>query len=109
SGSGPNPATTSSLRCWIALIPGSAPGTNRDLVFPTDGATNMTLVHTTGDRIRISVAGVAATGSSDPGGVRLLGCHYDRANSVANGYTDQEKVTGTYNSGLVDGNKGIGD
>jgi hypothetical protein len=109
SGSGPNPATTSSLCCWIVVVPAAAPGSVRDLIFPTDGATNMTVVHTTTDRLRIVINGVSATGTVDPGGARLIGSHYDRANSAANVYSDQEKVVGTYAAGLVDGNKGIGD
>lgn len=109
SGSGPNPTTTSQLWCFFASI--TAIGGTRTWISVSDtGATQcLTRCNVTPVCTNVTV-GATVSGADNPtnNGVVPYVLQYDRANSKSNSYNDIEKITGTYNSGVLDGRKGIG-
>jgi hypothetical protein len=109
-GNGPNPATTS--QTWIVFADlTSTPAGNRHLLhINTIAATGAFVLVNVTPVIGITCAAVTANGASNPvtGGVRPFALKYDRTNSAAVAYSDQDKVAGTYNAGVVDGGKGFG-
>jgi hypothetical protein len=108
SGVGPNPGTTSQL--WIAYIDVTAtPGATRRL-WGLGGTTPCDARITNAPVCRLTVDAASADGTANPvgGGVRPYVVLYDRTNSRAVLYTDQEKIVGTYAAGVNDGNKGLG-
>lgn len=109
AGTGPNPASGSVA--WFGLIdPTATPATTGILMFATDGSPILNTRINNTPRIGVNCNGVIATGSSDPvtGGVRPVLLVYNKTAATVKVYTDQEIVTGTYNAGVVDGNKGYG-
>lgn len=111
SGAGTNPSTTSSL--WIGYIDILASVAAARNVMSLGGAaassemagrSNATPV------TQIKVMAPTAVGTSNPstGGVRPWVLKYNRTGSEAVLATDQEKIAGTYNSGVTDGVKGFG-
>jgi hypothetical protein len=110
AGIGPNPASTSVL--WLGYILAAVTANNRGIMTIGGAAagTNceaFTLITT--HFPRLTCVAVTADGASDPtAAVRPWIIRYDRTNSRVNLYTNQEKVTGTYNAGVTDGNKGFG-
>lgn len=108
AGSGPDPSTTSSLWIWYVNIPTAAPGGTAAICYASDTASPHQLGHAATDRIQVKTLAATTNGGVDPGGVRLCMLQYDRANSLANGYTSQEKLVNTYSASVTDGNKGIG-
>lgn len=109
SGTGPSPATTSTL--WLAYwVNQTAPGGLRGIMA---AASNVFIANSNiGNVLRVSVVGVTADdATTNPVGddlVHPLVLLYDRTNSRAMMYTDEAATTGTYNAGATDGNKGIG-
>lgn len=106
---GPNPATGSVA--WFGLIdPTATPATTGILMFATDGTPILNTRINSTPRIGVNCNGVIATGSNDPvtGGVRPVLLVYNKTATTVKAYTDQEIVAGTYNAGVVDGNKGYG-
>jgi hypothetical protein len=106
---GPSPATTSSLWIWYGRVIG-APAGARDFAGLSNGATSYRGIVTVTPRIASFIAGVTVTGTSNPGAQATgpLVLQYDRTGARAPMYTIQEKIAGTYNSGVVDGLKGWG-
>jgi hypothetical protein len=109
AGVGPNPTTTSQIWLWLAIPPGVAPGSARDLC-GLFGATPSSL-RTTGALLpRYLSDGVTVDGATAfTGAWNMLATRYDRANSRTVGYTTSERLVGTYAGTTTDGNKGIGD
>lgn len=108
SGVGPDPTTTSQL--WLAYIDLTATPAATRRLFGLGGATPCDARVTTGPLARLTVAAVSADGAANPvtGGVRPVAVLYDRTNSRAVLYTDQEKTVGTYSGTVTDGIKGFG-
>lgn len=106
TGVGPNPSTTSSFWLFYFLVP-PAPAANGRLIAIADGATPMVVVHTTTDRMRITIAANSADGTVSPQGSRAVAIMQNLAASTARLYTDQEKITGTFNGTIPDVNKGL--
>lgn len=110
SGTGPSPATTSQV--WLAIVSMPAtPAANRVFFgINTPSASNACrLLHLTATgNLRLNVVGVNTDGGSYSSGVHVFLLRYDRANSVANCYTDAEKLVGTYSGSATDGDKGMG-
>lgn len=110
AGVGPSPATTSQMWLWIVTVT-ATPAATRGICQVSNGATVLQGLLTSTPRARINVGGTTTDGTNSPATetngmpVVLL---YDRSGSRAMLYTSQEKITGTYSAGVVDGVKGIG-
>lgn len=110
SGVGPNPTTTSQL--WLALT--LMPATPAAIRFHmglnvVNGTNSLRLGHllTTGFP-RIQIVGVTADGANSVSTeFHANVVKFDRANSVANVYTNDEKVVGVYSALVNDGAKGF--
>lgn len=111
---GPDPTTTSTLWLYYTVLRveattariiggatrSSSSTTNARLVLSPSAGTN---------RLSVNCNGVSATGSADHAvGTHAFAFRYDRTNSAVVGYSELEKITGTYAAGVVDGDKGIG-
>lgn len=111
AGIAPNPATTSVLFLWYMAIT-AAPGAQVVMGNVSDGATNYrVMAQVVGStKIQNACAGVVVNGTTDATtvGIQPVVIQYDRTNSVANVYTLNDKIVGTYNASVVDGRKGIG-
>lgn len=111
AGIGPNPGATSVLLLWYQSIT-AAPGAQVVMNNISDGATNYrTMAQVVGNtKIQNACAGVVVNGTTDATtvGIQPVAIRYDRTNNVANTYTLNDKIVGTYNAGVVDGRKGIG-
>lgn len=111
AGVGPNPSTTSMLQIWYMSIT-AAPGAQVVMANVSDGATNFRAMaqNIPPTVLQSACAGVVVNGTTDavPLGVQPIVVQYDRTNSRANVYTLNDKIVGTFNSGVVDGRKGIG-
>jgi len=110
-GTGPNPSTTSMLQIWYMSIT-AAPGAQVVMANISDGATNFrVMAQVVGNtKIQNACAGVVVNGTTDATtvGIQPVVIHYDRTNSIANVYTLNDKIVGTFSAGIVDGRKGIG-
>lgn len=110
-GAGPNPAATSVLFLWYMSIT-AAPGAQVVMANISDGATNYrVMAQVVGNtKVQNACAGVVVNGATDATtvGIQPLVIQYDRTNSVANVYTLNDKIVGTYSAAVVDGRKGIG-
>lgn len=108
---GPNPAATSVMWLWYISIT-AAPGAQVVMINVSDAATNYRVmaqvVGTT--RIQNACAGVVVNGTTDATtvGIQPIAIQYNRTAGVANVYTLNDKIVGTYNAGVLDGRKGIG-
>jgi hypothetical protein len=109
AGVGPNPATTSVLWLFYTSIT-ATPGSVLTHISVSNGATNCVMNVTTTPRLRCTCAGVNVAGTVDPtsAGIMPMALLYDRTNSRVSVFTSQEKIAGTYNSGVVDSLKGLG-
>lgn len=109
AGLGPNPATTSSLWLFYAQIT-AVPGAARSLLVVSDNAVNCEGRYTAGGFSRCTCNAIDADGASVTGTalVRPWALMYNRAAGTVVVYTDLEKVPGTYNATVADGNKGLG-
>lgn len=110
SGTGPSPATTSQMWLFICSMP-ATPGTSRVFMGMNTGvaATAYRMAHFTTGVPRTTLVNSNFDGASSiSSGVHPCLMRYDRTGSAATGYTDLEKITTTYNSGVVDGDKGLG-
>lgn len=111
AGIGPNPGATSVTMLWYQSIT-AAPGAQVVMNNISDGATNFrTMAQVVGNtKIQNACAGVVVNGTTDATtvGVQPIVIQYDRTNSVANVYTLNDKIVGTFSAGVVDGRKGIG-
>lgn len=110
-GVGVNPNTTSCL--WIGYIDVLASiSAARSVIVGGGAAAASELVarHNVTPVTQIKVMAGTAVGTSNPStnSVRPWVLKYDRTGTAAVVYTDQEKVVGTYNSGVTDGVKGFG-
>lgn len=89
----PNPNTTSTLWFGYFRFPAVAPAANRDVV-ANAGALDSRF--TSGGKIQI-INGATTTGTANPlGGVHPWLVKHDNTNLQFTGYTDQEKIAGTY-------------
>jgi len=111
SGTGPNPATTSVIWCFYITMPTSNPAATRTIMGASHTGTTQDMVQivTTG-KPRAVVFNVTTDGTVNVvnGGTMPMLLKYDRTNSAARLYNTNEKITATYNSGVLDGNKGVG-
>lgn len=109
SGSGPNPATTSTMWLWRLDIT-SAPGSTVNVLLVSDGAINYRLLLTTTPKFQSAINGATNNGTSDPrtGFTMWADIQYDKTNLKSTCHTSQEKITNTFSSGVVDGRKGLG-
>lgn len=113
AGVGPNPSNTSSL--WIAYVDVTATPASARSIMTAGGAIAASEVD-----VRVGVGGTAlpnvkcmavlAAGVVDivAPNVVLVALMYNRAAGTVVGYTDSEKIPGTYNAGVTDGVKGFG-
>ena len=110
SGTGPSPASTSTLWLGYCVFTGGSPAAGKGFMF--GGATPF-LQQTSTDRIRITGPGsnTADDATTLPGAdatVHPIAMLYDRTNSRISVYTNEAKTAATYNSGATDGQKGFG-
>jgi hypothetical protein len=99
----PNPLTTSVTLLAYVDMPTTSPGLVRDLLGLVNNL-NVNLSSTSPARVRINCASVFASGTGTPqSAVRPVVVVYDRTNSTVKVYTDQEKITGTYNATVSSG------
>jgi uncharacterized repeat protein (TIGR01451 family) len=113
AGVGPNPTTTSSLWLVVAAVTGSNGAAMAILTVggaATSSQCSARVIGLSPPSPQIRVMSATTGGASDPtvAGVQPIALRYDLANSVAEMTLASEKVTGTYNSGVTDGFKGIG-
>lgn len=111
AGVGINPATTSCL--WLGYVDLTIDPAALRTIFGAGGAaaaTELTCRHAGGHTLNVKVAGVSTNGTADPasGGVRPIGLVYNRTAGTVMVFSDQEKLSGTYNAGVTDGVKGFG-
>jgi hypothetical protein len=110
AGIGANPASTSVL--WLGFLKVTGAAANRGVMTAGGAAvgTDLEAMSVATTHVpRLTTVAVTADGASDPtGAVRPWVICYDRTNSRVTLYTDQEKIPGTYNAGVTDGNKGFG-
>lgn len=111
SGVGPSPATTSQAWLFFVQLP-ATPATARSIMGLNCavGATRFVAIHLNASGgIRANCVGVNVDDATSHSSM-VIPClvKYDRTNGEAKVYTSLVKVTGTYNSGVIDGDKGIG-
>jgi hypothetical protein len=106
AGTGPNPATQSTL--WMCYTQLSTPSAGR-IFMGTNGAVNDVLLISAVPRLQLTVNAVNTTGVNNlTGVVRPFAIQHDRTNSVDAAYSDQEKLVGTFAASVNDGTKGFG-
>jgi hypothetical protein len=113
AGTGPNPASTSTL--WLAVVNVTASAAGARSIIAVGGAATSTectyyVVNTAPPNQRVKCATVATDGAVDltTQGVIPISIRYDRTNSKVEITTPGALTAGTYNSGVTDGLKGIG-
>lgn len=108
TGVGPNPATGSVLIAGYVDV--STPAAIELFLAVSGGATAFTAQVTTAGLMRITCAGVSTSGVVDHAALGVVPAflQYDKTASRAALYTESEKIVGTYNSGVVDAQKGWG-
>lgn len=111
TGVGPSPATTSQLWLALMLMPATPVGATRfhmglNVASGTNSVRHGHLV--TSGLPRVQVSGVTADGANSIS-TEFHACaiKYDRTNNVANAYTLDEKIVGTYSAAINDGAKGF--
>lgn len=110
-GTGINPSTTSCLYLfYIDVI--TDVGALRNMVQGGGAVTGSELSYRRSaarlNAVKVMSASVAGTADPQDGGVRPCVLRYNRTAGTADIFNDQEKVVGTYNSGVTDGVKGVG-
>lgn len=104
AGTGPDISTTSQTWLTIFFIP-SAPAGARDII----GSGNCTCQIDSSGRGAIKVISTSTFGTTNiTNTVTPFAFKYDRTGGTAKVFNSSDKVTGTYNSGTTDGQKGIG-
>ncbi len=111
--SGPNPASTSVAWLIYFKLTAGVSGANRRLLVGAAGltTTGVGVNITTANVARIYCVNVAANGVYDynDGAVHPLLLVYNRTASTVAYFTDKETLAGTYNAGVVDAAKGLGE
>lgn len=110
AGVGPSPATTSQVWLFGCLFP-ATPAAVRTVggLNITSGTNSFRVMHLNATGfVRNQVVSVNTDGANSCSTeFHLIVMRYDRANSVGNVYTKDEKLVGTYSASVNDGAKGI--
>lgn len=108
-GSGPNPATTSTMWLWRLDVTSSGIVTGNVLLV-SDAVVNYKLLITTTPVFQVSINGLTNNGVSNPisGSTMWADIQDDNKNAKSTCHTGQEKITSTFSSLVVDGLKGLG-
>lgn len=111
SGVGPNPSTTSVTMLAIVTLPATPPSGDRSFIgFSLNNATTGAyLLHRSSTGVlRYRVFNVNVSGAvSHSAATHAFVITYNRTAGTAKMYSELEKIIGTYNAGVPDGDKGI--